>query len=150
MKYLIAISPQGVISFISEGWGGRCSDKSITENCGILKNLPPGDVVLADRGFDIQDSVACYYAEIKLPDFTKGKKQLAPLEVENTRKIASVRIHVERVIGNVRRKYSMLQSTLPIDYLITEDGDKTIAMIDKIVTVCCALTNRCDSVVPFS
>ena len=150
VKYLIGISPQGVISFISEGWGGRCSDKFITENCGILKNLLPGDVVLADRGFDIQDSVACYYAEIKIPDFTKGKKQLAPLEVENNQKIASVRIHVERVIGNVRRKYSMLQSTLPIDYLITEDGDKTIAMIDKIVTVCCALTNMCDSVVPFS
>ena len=77
VKYLIGISPQGVISFISEGWGGRCSDKFITENCGILKNLLPGDVVLADRGFDIQDSVACYYAEIKIPDFTKGKKQLA-------------------------------------------------------------------------
>ena len=44
----------------------------------------------------------------------------------------------------------MLQSALPIDYLITEEGDKTIEMIDKIVTVCCALTNMCDSVIPFS
>ena len=99
-------------------------------------------MILADRGFDVQDSVACYYAEVKIPDFTNGKKQLAPMEVENTKGIASVRIHVERVIGQVRKKYTILQSTLPIDYLITEEDEHSI-MIDKIVTVCC------DSVVPF-
>nr|XP_050038028.2 uncharacterized protein LOC126534846 [Dermacentor andersoni] len=30
-KFLIEISPQGVITFISEGWDGRASDKHITE-----------------------------------------------------------------------------------------------------------------------
>ena len=54
-------------------------------------------MILADRGSDIQDFVACYYAEVKIPDFTKGRKQLAPMEVENTKGIASVRIHVKQV-----------------------------------------------------
>ncbi|KAK6186690.1 hypothetical protein SNE40_005975 [Patella caerulea] len=56
-KYLIGITPQGVVSFISDGYGGRASDKTITETCGFLNKLTPGDVVLADRGFDIQDIV---------------------------------------------------------------------------------------------
>lgn len=35
VKYLIVLTPQGVISYISEGWGDRASDKHITENCNI-------------------------------------------------------------------------------------------------------------------
>ena len=55
VKYLISITPQGIVSFISKGYQGRVSDKYITENCGYLQ---PGDVVLADRGFNVQESVA--------------------------------------------------------------------------------------------
>ena len=77
VKFLIGIAPQGVITYISKAWGGRASDKYITENSGILDNLQPGDVILADRGFNIEESVALYYAEVKIPAFTRGKKQLA-------------------------------------------------------------------------
>ena len=73
VKILIAVTPQGTISFISKAWGGRVSDKYITEHCGILDKLLPGDLILADRGFTIQDSVGFYCAEVKTPPFTKGK-----------------------------------------------------------------------------
>jgi hypothetical protein len=75
--------------------------------------LLPGDIVLADRGFDIQDSVGLHCAEVKIPAFIRGKKQLSPLEIEQTRKIAHTRIHVERVIGLVRNKHTILQNTIP-------------------------------------
>ena len=53
-----------------------------------------GDQILADRGFTLVDDfvVACI-AELIIPKFTKGKKQLDAKSVEITRKIANVRIH---------------------------------------------------------
>ena len=146
-KYLIGITPHGIVSFISNGWGGRVSDKYLTENCGILNNLLPGDTVLADRGFDIKDSVGLYCATLTLPAFTRGKYQLSGIEVEQTRRIANVRIHVERVIGNIRKKYSLLSTCQPIDFL-SQKPDEDATTFDKIVTVACSLNYLCNSVVP--
>ena len=98
IKVLLGITPQGVISYVSDTWGGRVSDKYITQNCGILNHLIPGDVVLADRGFDIAESVGLMQAQLNIPAFTKGKPQLSAVEDHETRTIANVRIHVERVI----------------------------------------------------
>ena len=123
VKFLIGIAPQGVISFVSPAWGGRASDKYVTEHCGILSKLLPGDVVLADRGFNIEDSVSAFQAQLHIPAFTKGKSQLSTLEVEETRAIANVRIHVERVIGYVRQKFSILRETVPIDFVTVRNGE---------------------------
>ena len=89
-----------------------------------------------------------YCATIKVPTFTKGKKQLAGVEVEQTRTIANVRIHVERVIGNIRKKYQFLSTTQPVDYLIPKN-DSLVPILDMAVTVSCCLCNLCDSVIPF-
>ena len=75
------------MSFISEGWGGRTSDKYLTEQCSLLTHLVPGDLVLADSGFDISDSVGAYCSTLKIPAFTKGKKQLSSIEVERLGKL---------------------------------------------------------------
>ena len=97
VKVLLGIAPQGVVSFISEAWGGRVGDKYLTEHSGLLSKLLPGDV-LADRGVDISESMGMMQARLYIPAFTKWKNQLSALEVEETRHIANVRIHVERVM----------------------------------------------------
>lgn len=71
--------------------GGGASDRHITENCGLYKLLP-GDVVLADRGFDIKYSEGMMCAEVKVPGFTKGRRQLDAKDVKNTRAIAHLRV----------------------------------------------------------
>ena len=131
----------------SNAWGGRASDKHITEHCGILQKLVPGDVLLADRGFDIEEAVALKGVKLYIPAFTRGKPQLSAKDVHDTRVIANVRIHVERVIGHVRRKYTILSGTLPVDYLSKRCGEE-LPVID-IVPLCCALSNLSESVVPF-
>lgn len=145
VKYLIGVTLQGATSFVSEGWGGSVSDKHVTENCGLLNNLIPGDVILADRGFDISESVAAWAVTVTIPAFTRGKKQLSGIDVEQTRRIANVWIHVERVIGLLHQKYTILTETQPIDYVQSKNGNKP--MLDKFVTVACAWTNLCDSAI---
>jgi len=60
-----------------------------------------------------------------------------------------VRMHVEHAIGMVRQKYTILQSTLPINMIMCSKDEKDSA-IDKIVTVCCALCNHRESFVSFN
>lgn len=146
VKFMIGISPQGSVIFLSKAYGGRASDKSITERSGVLRLLEHGDVVLADRGFLIGESVGLCSATLHIPPFTKGRDQLCSAEVESTRQLANVRIHVERVIGLVRNKYSILKGPLPITMLRADINGTT--QVDKIAGVCCALANLCNSVVP--
>jgi hypothetical protein len=81
-----------------------------------------------------------------MPAFTEGKAQLSGIEVEQTGRIANIRIHVARVFGNIRHKCLMLSSTIPIDFV---GESETVTTLDKIVVVACALINMCNSFVPF-
>ena len=94
VKFLIGITPCGSISFLSQCWGGRVSDKNWTQQCGFLSKLQHGDVVLADRGFTIEKDVAVYGAKLEIPAFTRGKNQLSQNEVEKSKQLSAVRIHV--------------------------------------------------------
>ena len=118
----------------------------LTENCGLLKNLLLGDLVLADRGFSVQESVGLYCAVLKIPEFTHGKSQLEQKSVDETREIAAVRIHVERVIGLLRNKFTILQGILPIKMIMkTDDGT---CKLTHTLTICSALCNLRSSVIP--
>ena len=113
IKYLIAATPAGAVSFLSDGWGGRVSDKEITIKSGFLDLIEHGDQILADRGFTVQTEIATHGGILVMPSFTKGKSQLSAKEVDKSREIANVRIHIERVIGRLR-KYNILNTIIPI------------------------------------
>uniref|UniRef100_A0A1X7SIY3 DDE Tnp4 domain-containing protein n=2 Tax=Amphimedon queenslandica TaxID=400682 RepID=A0A1X7SIY3_AMPQE len=133
LKVLISIAPTGSITFILNVWGGRVLDKVITQKSGFLDKISYDD--LAIRG-----------AYLEIPAFTRGKKQLSMAEVEKTRQLARLRIHVKRVIGLLRNKYIILHGVLPIT-LVKRPSDTNVATIEKVVTVAAALTNTSSSIV---
>ena len=104
--------------------------------------------MLADRGFNVADWLGAVHATLHIPSFMKGKDQLTAFEVEQTRNIANVRIHVERVIGCVRQRFTILSATgvLPKELCHKKDS---IVMLDAIVHVCCALNNMSEGIIPF-
>ena len=150
VKFLIGISPCGTIpytiSFLSQCWGGRISDKSITLQSNFFNYLEPGDQILADRRFTISDDIACYGASLIIPSFTRGKKQLSQEEVEQSKQISRVRIHVERVIGTLKKRYRILTGTLSVS-MIKHRNDEGVSNIDKLLVVCSSLTNLGEPVV---
>ena len=56
-------------------------------------------MIIADRGFSCAIYAHMALAEIKIPLFAKGKKQFEKVEVDWSRELSTVRIHVEHVIG---------------------------------------------------
>ena len=80
---------------------GRVSDKELTKRSGILQKLDFGDSIMADRGFDIED-ILPDGIHSNVPQFLGGRKQLEQDEVLKTRRIATLRIHVERCIERIK------------------------------------------------
>ena len=130
-KGIVGISPDGVVTFVSSLYPGCISDKDLTKRCGILDLLEPGDSVMADRGFDINEDLIIRGVGLNVPPFMRGKQQLSETEVVTTRRIASLRIHVERAMGRIK-SYHIFDRALPA----------TMTNIaDRIFFVCCVLTN---------
>eukprot|EP00795_Rhopilema_esculentum_P011150 gene11150-20034_t len=123
--------PQKTVFNIGLAFGGRVSDKVITQRSGFLDLLEYNDQVLADRGFLVADDIANHNATLVIPAFTKGKVQLSQQEVEESRQIARVRIHVERAIGRIKN-FRILSTTMQINM---------VPNFDNIITICAAVTN---------
>ena len=101
LKALVVVTPSGTISFVSTLYGENISDRELTQQSGLLDLLDPGDSVMADRGLTITDMLDLRGVTLNIPP-TKVKDQLTPSELTTTRRIANLRIHVERAIGRIK------------------------------------------------
>lgn len=84
VKVLIGVAPTGTVCYLSKAWGGRVSDKIITQESGFLEHLTFGDCIMADSGFNVEKDLALHGAKLLIPAFTRGKSQLLPMEVETS------------------------------------------------------------------
>uniref|UniRef100_A0A671UHG4 THAP-type domain-containing protein n=1 Tax=Sparus aurata TaxID=8175 RepID=A0A671UHG4_SPAAU len=126
VKYLVAVSPSGVIMFISDAYGGKCSDRYIMQNCGFLDYLRAGDEVMGDRGFTVRDLLEERRVNLIIPTFTRKGCQLTNEGVTRICRIAHARIHVELAIRRLKVA-KILSQTVPINL---------VRKIDKILKIC--------------
>ena len=131
LKSLIGISPHGAITFVSSLYTGAISDKEITRCSGILDLVEAGDSVMADKGFDIEDLLRGKSVSLNLPPFLESRSQFSAAEVQQTKMIAKVRIHVESAIRRIK-EYHIFDSDIPYSML---------GSINQLYTVVCLLTN---------
>ena len=153
VKYLISCSPIGAVTFLSPVYGGHATDIQIVQESGFIssKYHYPGDELLADRGLVLEEDFGAECSsEFFIPSFTKKQKKLTAKEVKTTRQIATVTIHIERIIGEIKNRFRILDAPLPITFiksLIVECVEDLIPTMDKLVTVCASLVNLSTGIV---
>lgn len=132
-KFLVAINPCAAIVFVSKAWGGRTSDKHITQNSpDFIATLEKGDEVMADRGFDISEVLHDKEVKVTIPDFKgQGRSQLKGAEGKRSEKIAEARIHVERAIQRIKT-YHILENEVRLSMA---------HLAEQIFSVCAYLVN---------
>lgn len=131
LKFLVGVTPGGMICFHSDAYGGRVSDTHITVNSGFLDVIEAGDKILADKGFPgIRTVMGERNAVLVMPPFLQGP-QFSAQEVRDTYDIAQVRIHVERMIQRIK-VHNIFNNRVPTEM---------IPLMTDVFHVCCVLAN---------
>ncbi|KAG4068975.1 hypothetical protein HA402_005636, partial [Bradysia odoriphaga] len=99
-KALVGIAPNGFVTYVSELYPGSISDKKLVAHCGVLKHLVPGDMILADKGFLVED-ILPFGVHLNIPPFLTTE-QFTPEQVRQTERVARARVHVERAINKIK------------------------------------------------
>ncbi|KAJ3645788.1 hypothetical protein Zmor_023420 [Zophobas morio] len=133
-KYLVSSTPNGLINFISEGFGGRTSDVEIIKQSGYLTVVPENATVMTDRGFK---QVAGLFQKKKVnlvrPPSVTSTRKMTKDEVRQSKLVAALRIHIERLIRRIR-EFRMLGPHATTDHNL-------VPLLDHIVIVACGLIN---------
>ena len=95
-----------------------------------MKLLEDEDSVMADKGFEIESDLPNGIS-LNIPPLLHNKENLSLEEETETRRIASVRIHVEQAIARVKN-LRILSTVFPISM---------VADLNKILVICSYLTN---------
>ena len=129
-KALIGITPGGAISYVSPLFSGSVSDKKVTCSSGFMDLLQPGDSIMADKGFNIADICEKYSVVLNIPPYLGKDSQLQERDRIETRRIASLSVHVERAMQRIKR-YHILGSISSSRYTLA----------DNLVFICSMLGN---------
>ncbi|XP_054720575.1 uncharacterized protein LOC129230199 [Uloborus diversus] len=134
LKYLISCTPDGTVSFVSRGYGGRTSDALVFEDSGYMENLLPNLDVMADRGFkNVAHLLQQKSCRLVRPPSVSKDVPMSAEDVKASKRIAALRIHVERVIGRLKF-FHMCSPDACIDH-------NHLQIFDHVIVVVCGLIN---------
>ena len=94
LKCLIAVTPNSGACFVSDLFEGDINDVQIFKECGNLRYLHPGDVVMVDDGLTARGLLNPRQVTLTIPSL-KGRTSLTAAEELETWCIAKARTHVE-------------------------------------------------------
>ena len=126
-KIMIGVTPAGNISFISKPYSGVVSDLNIFQQSDLTKLLEPGDAIMVDRGFLIDEVCAVNRGKYIKP--SKDKKQVTKADSIVTSKIG--RVHIERFNRRIST-FQIVGSKMPV---------ALVPLLEDIFTVICATIN---------
>ena len=132
-KLLVGIMPTGAITFVAKLYSGSTSDQNMVKLSNFVDKIEAGDDVMADRGFNILHLLP-KRATLNIPAFSHGKP-LSLKALTRSRKIAAVRIHVERAIRRMKT-FKIITGIIPIRLRYT------LNQILKVIAVLCNLQGR--------
>ena len=138
IKVLVGCSPGGLVTFCSKAYGGSASDRQIVERSPLLNMCDPGDSIMADKGFNVQDLFVPFKVTINIPTFFKKTNRLSGKVVMKDRKIASKRVHIERIIG-LGKTFKILREAM---------NNTESSLASEIISVCFWLCNFRGGIVP--
>jgi len=102
-KGLVCISTSGWITFVSQLYPGRISEKEIIQRSDFCQLIEQGDQYLADKGFEIHELIALRGGSLYIPPKRfSASDQFTEGQCFETMSIANVRIHVERGIKRIK------------------------------------------------
>ena len=111
----------------------------ITLKSGFLDKLTHGDCVLADRSFLAEEELAAGGAVLRILAFTRGKKQMTVKDIDISRQIAHIRIHVHRIFGRLE-KFKILNTTIPITQV--DNTENMMVRIAGIINLNASVVNK--------
>ena len=96
---IFGISSSSFITFKFMLWW---PSKFITKDSGFYDLLERDNVVMTDRGFQIQEDLLLHFCNVQVPPGEWTKSQITKREVQKTKEFANLRIHVERAINRIK------------------------------------------------
>ena len=131
LKFLIGVSPNSMITYISKAYCGSISDKGICVQSGFFDELAPYCSVMADKGFKIDQGCTARRINLIVPPGRRGQSQMLSGQVFKTKQIAQLRILVEQVIRRLKC-YRILSQELTLDL---------VSHVDDALVICSAIVN---------